>query len=101
MSKMKLSLRIPKDVVERVSVAAEITQKSRGEIVTEALRNHLVELEDEAEFKEDVFGLYLDGQVSLETLNQFLDSEDAESVHVSRTLFDQGQEHADGGASEE
>ena len=101
MSKMKVSLRIPKDLVERTNVAAKITQKSRGAVVTEALRNHLAELEDEEAFKKDVFGLYLDGQISLGTLDQFLDSDDAESVRLSKTLFDQGQDSGDGSASEE
>jgi len=101
MSKMKISLRIPKDLVERANVAAKITQKSRGEIVTEALRGHLAELEDEEAFKEDVFDLYLDGQISLGTLNQFLGSEDAESVHISKTLLDQGQGSSDESAPEE
>jgi predicted DNA-binding protein len=101
MSKMKVSLRLPKDLVERTNVAAKITRKSRGEIVTEALRNHLAELEDEAAFKKDVFDLYLDGRISLATLNQFLDSDDAESVQLSKTLFDQGQDSGDGSALEE
>lgn len=101
MSKMKVSLRLPKDLVERTNVAAKITRKSRGEIVTEALQNHLAELEDEAAFKKDVFDLYLDGRISLATLNQFLDSDDAESVQLSKTLFDQGQDSGDGSALEE
>lgn len=101
MSKMKVSLRLPKDLVKRANVAAKITQKSRGEIMTEALRDHLAGLEGEEAFKKDVFDLYLDGRISLRTLNRFLDSDDAESVRLSKTLFDQGQESGDGSASEE
>lgn len=100
MSKMKVSLRLPKDLVERANVAAEITQKSRGEVVAEALRDHLAELEDEEAFKKDVFDRYLDGRISLRTLNRFLDSKDAESVRISKALFDQGQEPGDGSAPE-
>lgn len=101
MNKRKINLRIPKDLVERANVVAKITQKSRGEIVTDALRNHLTELEDEEAFKEDVFDLYLDGQISIGTLNQFLDSEDPESVRISRTLLDQGHEADDESTPEE
>ena len=34
----------------------------------------------------------LDSQIGLETLNQFLDSKDPESVHISKTLLDQTKE---------
>ncbi|MDQ2055659.1 CopG family transcriptional regulator [Halobellus sp. H-GB7] len=101
MSKMKVSVRIPKDLIQRANIAAKVTQKSRGEIVTEALRDHLAELEDEEAFKKDVFDRYLDGQISLGTLNRFLDSGDAESVRISKTLLDQGQEPGDGSKPEE
>ncbi|WP_188786888.1 CopG family transcriptional regulator [Halobellus salinus] len=98
---MKITLRVPKDLVKRANVAAKITQKSRGEIMSEALRDHLVELEGEEAFKEDVFDLYLDGHISLRTVNQFLDSENAESVRISKTLFDQGQGPGGGSAPKE
>ena len=101
MSKMKVSLRIPKDLIQRANVAAKITEQSRGEIVTEALRNHLAELEDEEEFKKEIFDLYLDGKISLETLNRFLDSNNAESVRISKALFDQEQEPDDGSTTDE
>lgn len=92
MSKTKISLRISKDLIQRADVAAKITEKSRGEIVAEALQDHLAELEDDEEFKEDVFDRYLDGQISLETLNRFLDSEASESLRVSKTLLDRRQD---------
>ncbi|MFB6250534.1 MAG: ribbon-helix-helix protein, CopG family [Halobellus sp.] len=101
MSKIKVSFRIPTELVEKTSVAAKVTQKSRGEIVTEALREHLAEIEDEDSFTEDVFDLYLDGEVSFGTLDQFLGRQDTESVRVSKTLLDQGQPPADERADEE
>lgn len=92
MSKTSINLRISEDLVKRVSTVAKITQKSRGEIVTDALRDHLTELENQEALKKDIFDLYLDGQIGLETLNQFLDSRDPESVHISKTLLDQTKE---------
>jgi predicted DNA-binding protein len=100
MSKTKVSLRIPNDLLERTTVVAEITRKSRGEIVSDALRDHLAELETQAAFKEDVFDLYLNGQISLETLDRVLDSEDPESAHITKTLFDRGNGPDDDSASE-
>ena len=101
MTKTKINPPIPEDLHKRINVVVKITQKSQGEIVTDALRDHLAELEDQEEFKRDVFDLYLDGQISLETLNQFLDSKDPESVHISKALFDQAKEPDDDNVSEE
>ncbi len=100
MSKTKVSLRIPKDLLERTTVVAEITRKSRGEIVSDALRDHLAELETQAAFKEDVFDRYLNGRISLETLDRVLDSEDPESAHISKALFDRGNGPDDDSTSE-
>ena len=101
MSKMKVSVRIPKDLVRKANTAAKVIDKSRGEVVTEALREHLADLEEEDTLKEDVFDQYLDGQISLETLDQFLDRDNTESDRVSKTLLDQGQESGDGSPTEE
>lgn len=60
MSKMKINLRIPEDLAKRVNIVAKIAQKSRGEIVTDALRDHLTELENQEALKKDIFDLYLD-----------------------------------------
>jgi predicted DNA-binding protein len=101
MGKTKINLRISKDLVKRADVVAKITDKSRGEIVTDALRDHLTELESQEAFKRDVFDLYLDGRIGLETLNQFLDSKDPESVHISKTLLNRTKDPDDDNASEE
>lgn len=101
MSKMKVSFRIPKDLVQKANTAAKVIDKSRGEIVTDALREHLAELEDEETLKEGVFDLYLDGQISIETLNQFLDRGGAESDRISKSLLDQGQDADDRSATDE
>lgn len=95
MSTTKVNFRIPDELIEKADVAAEITHKNRTEIVTEALREYLAEIEDEAAFKEDVIELYLDDQISFETLTEFLGRQDAESVRASKTVLDQGQDLAD------
>lgn len=101
MSKMKVSVRIPKDLVRKANTAAKVMDKSRGEVVTEALREHLADLEEEDTLKEDVFDQYLDGQIGLETLNRFLDRDDTESDRISKTLLGQRQNSSDGSPTEE
>jgi len=83
------------DLIEKADVAAKITHKNRTEIVMEALREYLEEIEDEEAFKEDVIDLYLDNEISFETLKEFIGRQDAESVRASKTLLDDGEELAE------
>jgi len=95
MSTTRVNFRVPEELIEKADVAAKITHKNRTEIVTEALRAYLDEIEDEDAFKEDVIELYLDDQIAFETLTTFIGRQDAESVRASKTLLDQGAELAD------
>ena len=95
MSTTSVNFRIPEELIEKADVAAKITHKNRTEIVIEALRMYLQDIEDEDAFKEDVIELYLDGQIGFETLTEFIGRQDAESVRASKTLLDQGDELAD------
>lgn len=95
MSTSRVNFRIPEELIEKADVAAQITHKNRTEIVTEALRNYLEDIEDNEAFKEDIVELYLDEQIGFETLREFIGRQDAESVRASKTLLDQGDELAD------
>lgn len=95
MSTSKVNFRIPEELIEKADVAAQITHKNRTEIVVEALREYLEEIEDEEAFKEDIVELYLDEQIGFETLREFIGRQDAESVRASKVLLDQGDELAD------
>lgn len=95
MSTTRVNFRIPEELIEKADVAAKITHKNRTEIVTEALQEYLTEIEDEDAFREAVIDLYLDDQVSFETLTQFIGRRDAESVRASKALLDQGDALAD------
>lgn len=95
MSTSRVNFRIPEELIEKADVAAQITHKNRTEIVTEALRNYLEDIEDNEAFKEDIVELYLDEQIGFETLQEFIGRQDAESVRASKTLLDQGDELAD------
>jgi metal-responsive CopG/Arc/MetJ family transcriptional regulator len=95
MSTTRVNFRIPEELIEKADVAAQVTHKNRTEIVTEALREYLVDIENEDAFKEAVIELYLDGQIGFETLTEFIGRQDAESVRASKTLLDQGEKLAD------
>lgn len=94
MSTSKVNFRLPEELIEKADVAAQITHKNRTEIIIEALREYLEEIEDTDAFKQDTVELYLDGQIGFETLREFIGRQDAESIRASKTLLDQGEELA-------
>lgn len=95
MGTTRVNFRIPDELVEKADVAAEITHKNRTEIVKEALREYFDDIEDDDRFKEAVVELYLDDQISFETLTEFVRRQDAEAVRASKTILEHGDELAD------
>jgi metal-responsive CopG/Arc/MetJ family transcriptional regulator len=95
MSTKRVNFRLPEDLVEQADVAAEVTHKDRTEILVEALRRYLAEIEDDEEFREAVVELYLDGTVEFDTLAEIVGRQDAESVRASKELLDDGETLAD------
>jgi predicted DNA-binding protein len=91
----RVNFRLPEDLVERADVAAEVTRKDRTEIVTEALREYLGEIEDDERFREAVVELYLDDSIDFDTLREFVGRQDAEAVRASKEILDRGTEMAD------
>jgi metal-responsive CopG/Arc/MetJ family transcriptional regulator len=91
----KVNFRLPDELVEKADVAAKISRKNRTEIVKEALQTYLEEVENEEEFKEAVVELYLDDEITFDTLKRFVGRQDAESVRASKTLLEQSGELAD------
>lgn len=95
MGTTKVNFRFPDELIEKADVAAEVSHKNRTEIVKEALRSYLEEIENDETFKEAVVELYLDGRIRFDTLQEFIGRQDAESVRASKTVLDQGDELAD------
>lgn len=95
MSSTRVNFRLPESLIEKADIAAEIGKKNRTEIVKEALRSYLEEIENDETFKEAVVELYLDDQIEFEVLKEFVGKQDAESIRASKTLLDQGEELAD------
>ena len=91
----KVNFRLPDELIEKADVAAEVTHKNRTDIVVEALREYLEEVEDDEKFKEAVVELYLDDEISFEVLKEFVGRQDAESIKASKNLLEQGDELAD------
>ena len=94
MSSTRVNFRLPESLIEKADIAAQIGKKNRTEIVKEALRSYLEEIENDETFKEAVVELYLDEQIEFEVLKEFVGKQDAESIRVSKTLLDQGDELA-------
>jgi len=95
MGTTKVNFRFPDELIEKADVAAEVSHKNRTEIVKEALRSYLEEIENDEAFKEAVVELYLDGRIGFDTLQEFIGRQDAESVRASKTVLDRGDELAD------
>lgn len=95
MGTTRVNFRLPEDLVEKADLAAEISHKNRTEVVTEALREYLRDVEDDEWFREAVVELYLDDEIEFDALKEFVGRRDAESVHASKALLEQGEELAD------
>jgi len=90
----KVNFRLPEELIEKADVAARISHKNRTDIITEALRNYLEEVEDQEGFKEAVVELYLDDEINFDVLKDLIGRQDAESVRASKALLEQGDELA-------
>jgi len=95
MSTKRVNFRLPEELVEQADIAAEVTHKDRTEILIEALRRYLAEIEDDEGFREAVVELYLDGTVGFDTLAEIVGRQDAEAVRASKELLDDGETLAD------
>ena len=91
----KVQLELPDELVDKADVVAKISKKSRKEILKEAIQNYIQELEDQDGFKEDVAELYVNEEISFETLKKVIGTQNAESLKASKALLEQGDELAD------
>lgn len=95
MGSTRVNFRLPEELVEKTDVAATVTKKNRTEIVTEALRAYVDEIEANDSFREAVVELYLDDEINFEVLKASLGRQDAEAVRASKAMLDQGETLAD------
>ncbi|WEL18348.1 RHH-fold DNA-binding protein [Halorhabdus sp. SVX81] len=94
MGTKRVNFRLPDELVEKADVAAEVSHADRTEIVKEALREYLAEVEDDERFREAVVELYLDDEIGFDVLKAFVGRQDAESVRASKSLLEDGEEVA-------
>lgn len=95
MGSTRVNFRLPEELIERADVAAEVRKKNRTEIVKEALKEYLADIEDDETFQEAVVELYLDDRIGFDVLKAFIGRQDAESVKASKAILDQGEDLAD------
>ncbi|GAA0250446.1 CopG family transcriptional regulator [Haladaptatus pallidirubidus] len=95
MSTRKVNFRLPEELVTHADIAAEVTHKNRTELLIEALREYLKQIESEESFQEAVVELYLTDELDFETLRDIIGRQDAEAVRTSKQLLDEGDDLAD------
>ncbi|MGM0447033.1 MAG: ribbon-helix-helix domain-containing protein [Methanobacteriota archaeon] len=95
MSTKRVNFRLPEELVKQADIAAEVTHKNRTEVIVEALRQYLNEIENDEGFREAVVELYLNGTVGFDTLAEIVGRQDAEAVRASKELLDDGETIAD------
>lgn len=95
MSTKRVNFRLPEELVTQADIAAKVTHKNRTEILIEALREYLTEVESDDQFREAVVELYLDDQIEFDALADVIGRQDAEAVHASKAVLDRGDELAD------
>lgn len=95
MSTRKVNFRLPEELITHADVASEVTHKNRTEILIEALRSYLEEIESDEEFREAVVELYLGDEIDFETLVLVIGRQDAKAVQSSKRLLDRSDELAD------
>lgn len=94
-STQRVNFRLPEELVTQADIAAAVTHKNRTEILIEALREYLNEIESDEQFRESVVELYLDEQIEFDTLADVIGRQDAEAVHASKEVLDRGEALAD------
>ncbi|AGB16800.1 hypothetical protein Halru_2213 [Halovivax ruber XH-70] len=99
MGTTRTTFRLPEELLEKADIAAEITNQKRTQIVTEALRGYLSDIEDDESFTEAVVERYLDDEIGFETMSTLVGRQNAESIRSSKTILDQSDELADDLAS--
>jgi len=95
MSTKRVNFRLPEELITQADIAAEVTHKNRTEVLVEALRQYLEEIESEESFREAVIELYLDEEIEFEKLAEVIGRQDAEAVRASKNVLDRGEEIAD------
>lgn len=92
---MVVNFRLPEDLVTRAEVAAEATHRNRTEIITEALREYLDDIESNESFQEGAVDLYIENEIEFETLTQIIGPQEAQAIQPTKRLLDQDDNLAD------
>ena len=95
MSTKEINVHLPEDLITHLDVATEVTHENRTEILIEALREHLDDIESDESFQEAIIELYLAGDIAFEPLVGIIGSQEAKEVQSSKRLLDRDDTLAD------
>ncbi len=90
----RVTMNLPKELVEKLDVIANVLFKNRTELTKEALREFLETMEIEGGVREMFIEEYLKGELEFEDLKIALGPYDAKSVETARSIYDRGEELA-------
>lgn len=99
MDTRKVNFRLPKELIRKADTIAQLQHKTRTDIIKEALQQYLQEAAEQEELKQTVVELYLDEEISFETLSRIIGYRDAEAVRTSKKILEEGDKLADDLAS--
>jgi hypothetical protein len=90
---------MPEELVSRVELAADFTDQTIPEIVSEALGEHLQEVEADPAFKRELIERSLDDEIDEAVLGRALGRRDAEAV-LTATEYVDGSDHRAAGLAD-
>jgi metal-responsive CopG/Arc/MetJ family transcriptional regulator len=86
MSTKEINVQLPEDLITYLDVTTEVTHKNRTEILIEALREHLDDIESDESFQEAAIELYLADDIAFEPLVGIIGRQEAKEVQSKRLL---------------
>lgn len=95
MATKKVNFRLPDELVDKTDTVAEISHRSRTDIIKEALQDYFEQVEDDEKFKQEITDLYLEEEISFEVLKEFIGKQDAEAVKASKHILEDSEQMAE------
>lgn len=95
MTTKRVNFRLPDEIVDKTDAVAEISHRSRTDIIKKALQDYFEQVEDDEKFKQELTDLYLDEEIGFEVLKEFIGKQDAEAVRASKEILEDGEQIAE------
>lgn len=95
MTGKRVELWLPTELARKADVAARIAGVSRADLVGDAVRAYVADIQAQDEFKEQGIVMYLDGVIEYDELEAVLGRADANAVQASEKMLDRSSDIAD------